>query len=381
MQDNMPNTPHRDILESLNQGVSLKEKLVNAHNVVNARYPFIQRISITLYDASTGVLKTYLHSSGSDNPLDHYQTALDNAPSLKSILEKGYPRVINNMVTLENGTHEHTVRIGRQGYAASYTLPMFNSGTFLGFIFFNSNKPDVFDEKILRELDLFGHLISLMVIIEISNLKTLGAALKTAGHISHVRDQETGSHLDRMSRYSRMIAMALADRYDLDDEYIERIFMFAPLHDIGKIGIPDKILLKPGKLDEEEREIMNRHTIIGRDMLDDLIKNFYLNEIQHVDILRNIALYHHESVNGRGYPEGLKKEAIPLEARIVAVADVFDALTSKRTYKEAWSNEEALETLKLMAGEQLDKDCVQALIDKIDEVVEIQERFKEDTYG
>lgn len=116
-------------------------------------------------------------------------------------------------------------------------------------------------------------------------------------------------------------------------------------------------------------------------MLDDLIKNFYLDEIKHVDILRNIALYHHEFVNGQGYPEGLKKDAIPLEARIVAVADVFDALTSKRAYKGAWSNDKALETLKMMAGEQLDKDCVQALIVRIDEVVEIQKHFKEDLYG
>ena len=380
MTDNASDS-HRDMLESFNQGVSLKEKLISAHKAVQAQFPFIKRISITLYDAASGILKTYLHSSGGDNPLDHYQTPLDNAPSLKSILDRGRPRVINNMLTLEDGEHEHTVRIGRQGYAASYTLPMFNNGVFLGFIFFNSDEIDVFDEKTLRELDLYGHLLSLMVIIEVSNLQTLGAALKTAGRISHVRDEETGSHLDRMSRYCRLIAGHLADKYHLDDEYIERIFMFAPLHDIGKIGIPDKILLKAGKLDEEEREIMNTHTLIGRDMLDNLIKDFYLQEIQHVDILRNIALYHHESINGQGYPEGLKQDEIPLEARIVAVADVFDALTSKRTYKEAWSNEQALETLKLMAGEQLDRDCVQALIDNIDEITEIQERFREDTYG
>ena len=380
MKDNTP-APHRDILESLNQGISLKEKLVNAHNVIKAQFPFIKRISIALYDAETSILKTFIDSSSGDNPLEHYQAPLDNAPSLKAILEKGYPRVINNMVTLNDGKHEHTRRIGRQGYAASYTLPIFNNGTFLGFIFFNSDKTDVFNEKSLRELDLFAHLLSLMVIIEVSNIKTLGAALKTASHISHVRDEETGSHLDRMSRYSRLIAMELADKYELDDEYIEQIFMFSPLHDIGKIGIPDNILLKPGKLDKDERKIMNTHTLIGKDMLDDLIKNFYLDELQHVDILRNIALYHHESVNGQGYPEGLKEEAIPLEARIVAVADVFDALTSKRPYKEAWSNEEALETLKMMAGEQLDKDCVQALLDRMDEVVEIQKCFKEDLYG
>jgi HD-GYP domain-containing protein (c-di-GMP phosphodiesterase class II) len=372
---------HRDMFEMLNDDLPLKEKLVRAHNAVKAQFPFIQRIAIALYDNETCMLKTYVHSSSGDNPLDNYEAHIDKAPSLKSILEKGYPRVINNMVTMETGKNEHTKRIGRQGYAASYTLPIFNNGTFFGFIFYNSNKSDVFNEKTLWELDLIGHLLSLMVINEISNIQTLNAAIKTTGKLSHLRDEETGSHLDRMSRFSRLIAMELAEKYELDDEYIEHIFMFSPLHDIGKIGIPDSILLKPGKLNDEERNVMNTHTTIGSDMVEDLIDNFYLRGLEYIDVLRNIALYHHEAVNGEGYPQGLNKDDIPLEARIVAVADVFDALTSKRAYKDAWPNDKAVEMLNEMAGEQLDTDCVQALLNQLDKVVEIQKQFKEESYG
>ena len=373
--------PHKDILAVLNQQLPLKEKLVSAHQAVRERLPFIVRIAITLYDHATGMLKTYLHSSGDDNPLDNYQATLQDAPSLKSILDKGYPRVINNMVTLEDGTNEHTLRIGRQGYAASYTLPMFNDGVFMGFIFFNADQQDVFDEMALSQLDLYGHLISLMVINEISSVNTLTAAIKTTGNITHVRDPETGSHLDRMSRYCRLIAEILADKYALDDNYIEHLFMFSPLHDIGKIGIPDQILLKPGKLNTEEREIMNSHVNIGREMIDKLIENFSLNNLEHIELLRNVAQYHHEAINGKGYPEGLKGQDIPIEARIVAVADVFDALTSRRPYKEAWSIDDAFDLLIRMSGEQLDKDCVNALINNRERVEEIQAKFIETPFG
>lgn len=372
---------HHDVLEKLNDRMPLREKLISAHNSVCNSFPFIVRIAIALYDPETNILKTYLHSSGDDSPLDNYQSSLDNAPSLKAILKEGLPRVVNNMLTFEEGQKEHTKRIGRQGYAASYTLPMFNNGTFFGFIFFNANEPDVFTENVLRQIDIYGHMISLMVINEITSIHTLTAAVKTTGSITHIRDPETGSHLDRMSRYSRLIATALADKYDLNDTYIEHIFMFSPLHDIGKIGIPDNILLKPGKLDGDEKIVMRTHARIGREMIDELLKNFGLENIEYLDVLRNIAEFHHEAVNGSGYPSGRKGSKIPLEARIIAVADVFDALTSQRPYKEAWDNKTAIQTLKELVGESLDQDCVNALINNIDEVEKIQHQFRENTYG
>jgi len=224
-------------------------------------------------------------------------------------------------------------------------------------------------------------MISLMVINELVSINTLIAAVKTTSSITHVRDPETGSHLDRMSRYSRLIAVALADKYNLNDSYIEHVFMFSPLHDIGKIGIPDNILFKPNQLDDDERVVMNTHVKKGREMIDDLLANFGLENIEYIEVLRNIAEFHHEAVNGGGYPAGIKGDEIPLEASIVAVADVFDALTSARPYKEAWTNEKAIETLKDLAGERLDRDCVNALIDNMDQVELIQKQFNENIYG
>ena len=374
-------TEHHDALEGLNKQTSLRDKIITAHKSVSEIFPFIVRIAIALYDPETKILKTYLHSSGDDNPLDHYQTLLDEAPSLKAILEKGLPRVANNLLTFEDGKHEHTQRIGRQGYAASYTLPMFNNGVFIGFIFFNANEKDVFTENVLRQIDIYAHMISLTVINELTSIHTLAAAVKTTGNITHIRDPETGSHLDRMSRYSRLIATSLADKYNLDDTYIEHIFMFSPLHDIGKIGIPDSILLKAGKLDNDERGTMKTHSRKGRDMIDELLKNFGLENIEYMDMLRNIAEFHHEAVNGSGYPTGIKGSDIPIEARIVAVADVFDALTSARPYKEAWSNHSAIQTIKKLSGETLDNDCVNALIENLGQIEKIQQQFNEDTYG
>lgn len=374
-------TMHDDALKGLNERASLKDKLIAAHQSICEVFPFIARIAITIYDSETNILKTYLHSSGEDHPLDNYQAILDDAPSLKAILEEGRPRVINNMLTFEEGKHEHTTRIGRQGYAASYTLPMFNEGKFFGFIFFNANEKDVFAENVLRQIDIYSHMISLMVINELAAIKTLAAAVKTTGRITHIRDPETGSHLDRMSRYSRLIATVLAEKYNLDDTYIEHIFMFSPLHDIGKIGIPDNILLKPGKLDKDERAVMNTHSLKGREMIDELLENFGFENVDYMAVLRNIAEFHHEAINGSGYPSGIKGEDIPLEARIVAVADIFDALTSKRPYKKAWRNDKAIATLKNMIGEKLDEDCVNALINNMDKVEAIQQQFGENTYG
>ncbi|WP_126456556.1 HD domain-containing phosphohydrolase [Sulfuriflexus mobilis] len=372
---------HSDSFAFLHDEGSLKEKIVSAHRKAREKFPFLARIAVTLYDSETSLLKTYLHSSGEDNPIENYQTPIDNAPSLKHILEEKCPRVINNKLTFEDDSNQHTQRIGRQGYAASYTLPMFNNGVFFGFLFFNSYEKDVFTEATLNELDLYAHIISLMIINETSTINTLTAALKTTGHITHLRDPETGSHLDRMSRYSRLIATALAEKYQLDDDYIEHVFMFSPLHDIGKIAIPDEILLKKSHLTHDEMEIMKTHTTDGLKMIDDLLANFGLDNISHTNILRNIALSHHEKMNGTGYPEQKIGEDIPLEARIVAVADIFDALTSKRSYKEAWDNQEAFTLLQKLTNEELDAACVNALIENENEILEIQRRFQENVFG
>jgi HD-GYP domain-containing protein (c-di-GMP phosphodiesterase class II) len=322
-----------------------------------------------------------LHSSGQEDPLSNYRVSSDDVPSLKEILSQGNPRVVNNMVTFESGEREHTKRLGRSGYAASYTRSMFYNGGFIGFLFFNSLESDVFTENFLNRLDIYGHLLSLLVINDMTTVRMLNAAVKTTQQIAFFHDTETGSHLDRVSRYARIIAVALAEKYHYDDVFIERVFMFASIHDIGKIAIPDNILLKPAPLNYDEIQVMKTHTIQGRKMIDNILKNFDLDDLDGVEILRNIAEFHHEAMDGSGYPAGLEKDQIPLEAKIVAVADTFDVLTSRRPHKEAWSNEDAFSWLKQLAGEKLDADCVEALLQHREQIEEIQQQFKDDYFG
>ncbi len=372
---------HINQLQEIDRRVGLTAKLEFMHAIVQERFPFIARIATALYDPKTDQLTTFVHSSGTDNPLAHYTRKLADAPSLKEIVERGRPRVINDLSLFEHGSREHTQRIAGQGYRASYTVPIYCQGALFGFLFFNSYEADCFSEEALHGLDTFGHLIALTILTELSALQTLIATVRTARDMARARDDETGAHLDRMARYARLIALAVAERHGLSDEYVEQVFAFAPLHDIGKIAIPDRILLKPGKLDASERVIMQTHAVKGRELIDRMLANFDLGRLPHSEVLRNIAAYHHESVDGGGYPHGLRGAAIPIEARIVAVADIFDALTSRRPYKPAWSNDAAFDMLRQLAGSKLDADCVQALITHRAQVEEIQQQFREDTLG
>ncbi len=366
---------YQDTLQELNKSVPLSNKLLHVHNVLKQRYDFIDRIAIAVYDPKSDILKTFLHSSGEDEPLNHYQAKLSESTSLQEILERGKPRVVSNLNIFNKGTQTHTKKINEQGYASSYTMPMYIDNVFFGFLFFNSYIPEVFTEENLHYLDIFGHLISMVVGHELTAMRNLMATVKTAKDMAQRRDFETGAHLNRMAHYSRLIALKLADKHQFTDEYIEKVFLYAPLHDIGKIGIPDNVLLKPDKLTDEEFEQMKTHTTIGREMIENILSNFDLQNFTSTEILRNIAEYHHEAINGSGYPYGLNGQEIPIESRIVAVADVFDALTSKRPYKIAWDNNEAFAMLQKLSGEKLDNDCVTALVESHDEIKSIQQRF------
>jgi two-component system, response regulator RpfG len=180
------------------------------------------------------------------------------------------------------------------------------------------------------------------------------------------RDEETGYHLIRMSRYSRLIANALA----LDRDEAETVELAAPLHDIGKIGIPDQILLKPAKLDAAEWQVMRRHPVIGHEILKG-------SASKYVRMGALIALGHHEKYDGSGYPNGLVGDHIPLCARIVAVADVYDALTSVRPYKPAWTTEAAVEYVSSQAGKHFDPRLVEAFIGVKRDVVQVQNEWRD----
>jgi putative two-component system response regulator len=178
------------------------------------------------------------------------------------------------------------------------------------------------------------------------------------------KDEDTGDHVLRMSRY----AEALARRVNLPDKTIQAILYAAPMHDIGKIGIPDHILLKPGQLDPDEWQVMKTHTTIGADILAGPEKNF-------LRLARVIALTHHERWDGKGYPRALIGRQIPVAGQITAVADVFDALTTKRPYKPAWSFEDACTFFKEDRGRRFNPDLVRAFLDIMPEIRDIRDQY------
>ncbi|SHO54515.1 response regulator [Vibrio quintilis] len=192
--------------------------------------------------------------------------------------------------------------------------------------------------------------------------------IRRLGRAAEFKDNETGLHVIRMSHYSRLIAEAL----DLPDNYSDLIFKAAPMHDVGKIGIPDSVLLKPGKLDDQEWELMRQHPQFGTDII-----GYHDSELLKEAGI--IALAHHEKWDGSGYPNGLKGEEIPLSARIVAIADVFDALTTERPYKKAWEVSDAVALIDQESGRHFDPELVAVFHQVLPDILEIKQEYAEES--
>lgn len=190
--------------------------------------------------------------------------------------------------------------------------------------------------------------------------------IRRLGRAAEYKDNETGLHVVRMSHYARLLAIKLG----LPDTFCDLIFNAAPMHDIGKIGTPDAVLKKPGKLNAEEWAIMQQHAVIGAEIIGE-------HDDPLLTMARRIALTHHEKWDGAGYPYGLVGEDIPLEGRIVAIADVFDALTSQRPYKPAWTIEATMKLLESEAGKHFDPKLVAEFKQILPQVVEIRDTHLE----
>lgn len=188
--------------------------------------------------------------------------------------------------------------------------------------------------------------------------------LHRLGRAAEYKDNETGMHVIRMSSYCKIIGR----EYGLPDDETELLFNVSPMHDIGKIGIPDRVLLKPGRLDENERKIIETHCNIGREII-----GSHRSELLHAAAI--VAYTHHEKWDGSGYPEGLRGIEIPIFSRILAIADVFDALTSERPYKCAWTIDEAVAEIRKCSGTHFDPALIEVFIRCIPEIVEVKKQY------
>lgn len=370
---------HEDPLAKLETTSTYQGKLSVIHEVFKKRCSGIDRISIALFDSQTHSLKTFIASPLAESPLNNYQVTLSAESSLQEIARNGTSRIISDLRIYSDHDSVHSRAMLGHGFASSYTHPMYHNKELAGFVFFDSFHNRYFRDRVLEQVEIFVHLLSEMIINALAVPHALVAAMRTSVSMVQKHDFETGAHLERMSYYARLIVRSLVKQglKSLDDEQIEQIALFSPLHDVGKIGIPSLLLQKTTRLNREERETMNSHTIIGRQIVDELIRDFGFETIPYIDYLRCITEMHHEAIDGSGYPHGLRGQDITLEARVTAVSDIFDALTTQRPYNVPWSNERAFAMLQMLSINKLDKDCVNALTNNPDEVAQIQQQFSD----
>ncbi len=344
----------------------------------------IDRIGICFVDYSSG---KFIAESGFSNyrkPLLGPGFSVDiESSSLKEVLirKTGYYNndLENYLIHHPNSTSLKLIL--KEGLLSNMTLPLLINDEVFGIMFLSSKKKNQFDENSLR--------IATKIIHEISGFLNRAYFIKVIftkftlsfSTLVNERDYETGDHLQRMTLYSGVIANHLREKdlngYHISENEILEIERYAALHDIGKVAVPDNILKKPGMLNEKEWGVMKSHVLVGREIFQGLRKDLAIFNNNFFETAENIIAYHHEKWDGSGYPYGLKGFEIPLEARIIALGDVFDALTSARVYKEAFSMEKALEIIKESRGTHFDPVLVDIFFEQLDEVSRIYHKYQD----
>lgn len=309
-----------------------------------------------------------------------YKVHMKNT-SLTEIIETKQPKFCND-IEKDAQSRDHRNNslelIMNEGIKSNMIIPLIIQNRVFGFMFFSSFEKNSYDKKSLRLAGNISHVISTIIDQTYLIKKILNNITFTFADLVEKKDSNTGNHITRMANYSKVIAEDLIDydkcNYKVNTSFVYNIRLYAPLHDIGKIGIPDKILTKPGKLTSEEWAIMKEHTNIGADILVDLKEDLQIFGKDFYQMAIDVTRHHHEKWDGSGYPYGLKGEDIPLSARIIAIADVFDALSSKRPYKEAMPFDEAVKLIKEGSGSHFDPELVSVFINCLPKIRKIYDR-------
>lgn len=367
---------YQDPFHQLSQPQPFFSRLQHLYRVLREQFSGIERFSLALYDADSDHLTTFAAFGEGVSPLNGYSTSLSSVPSLRGLADEGYLRVVNDMRSFRSDdVSAHTDALLAQGFRSAFSMPLRADGRLLGMLFLNSRSLDYFSEGMASYCSLWGHLVQQELVREQDTLLRLQALASWAMDEGGLHSSESDEHMRRMSAYVRLIARGVRQQHKLADTWIEYLTLFAPLHDIGKLAIPDAILHKEGRLSDAEFEQVKQHVLTGRALVDRAITQFALDNLEYIDMLRNMVQFHHEKLDGSGYLGLSGSAAIPLEARIVAVADITDALLNHRCYKDAWQLPDVMAELQRLAGTELDPDCVAVIVNNPDEVMAICERW------
>ena len=277
-------------------------------------------------------------------------------------------------VTAKNATTDEKIgfALGAVDYITKPVSPDILLGRVKSHLMIKNARDFLSDKNEFLESEISRRLRENQVVQDIS--------IRALAHLAETRDNESGHHILRTQGYVRILAEQLQHnprfKNIIDNHYIDLVSKSAPLHDIGKVGIPDSILLKPGKLTPEERKIMETHTTLGVQAIEASERDVEQN-VDFLVLAKEIVQFHHERWDGKGYPKGLRGEEIPVSARLMALADVFDALISKRVYKEEFSLEQAKKIILNGRGTQFDPDVTDAFETCYDQFVSMARKFKE----
>lgn len=310
-------------------------------------------------------------STRSDQPihLENGYEASMKSTSLRKIVETRSLRILNDLSQYlkEHPDSESTSLLVLEGMKSSMSLPLIVRERCLGVVFFSSIEMGAYNQNHVKFLKTIADSLAISFDQSFLNNRLLISTISGFARLIESRDTETGNHIERMQMYSVMLAEILQrkSKYSesITEHFINEVRDFSPIHDIGKVAVPDEILRKPGKLSEDEFEIMKKHAQIGGDIIENMRDTFSSVRKDFYKTGAEIVRYHHERYDGTGYPSGLKGQEIPLSARIVAVADVFDALTSKRPYKEAFSVEKAKKIILEGRGNHFDPEIIDAMME------------------
>lgn len=375
-----------ELIKNMNQDTSFDGILKYIYNTFSEFIPYSHIGIALLKDDGETIEASYGISDPSLNDLAkklHGITAKLDETSLSDVIRKGKPRVIND---LESYTKHRDADYNRilieTGIKSSITLPLSLNNKPIGIIFFSSTTKNIYKEQHIDFLATLSSSIAISLNKNIFIDELLYSTVLALAKLAESRDEDTGEHLERMKKYSVKITEFLLEDNVYDDKitvgFMKEIERFSPMHDIGKVGIRDEILLKPGKLTQEEFDEMKKHTIFGAEVLKTAEEHMRRKDANLFRMGIEIAENHHEKWDGTGYPYGKAGESIPLSARIVAVADVFDALTSIRPYKKAFSFEESLNMIIEGKGKHFDPRIVDSFVRHKEQIFEVYKSFNTD---